>query len=217
MTESFADLRERVRDFIDNEVIPAEPAMDEADAAATAQLEALKAEAKQRGIWALGHPADIGGGGRTFMETALLNEVIGRSFYGQKAVGTWSMQDSLMLKENASPQLRDRWLKPLVAGEIRSSVGLTEPEVAGSDPTLITSTALQDGNDWVINAHKPHDVIDRAIQVHGALGLTPDTPLDGMYRRARYARIYDGPDEVHRYTLARLLAKEGMKAPWHDL
>jgi acyl-CoA dehydrogenase len=139
MTESFAELRKRVRDFIDNEVIPAEPVMDVADSAATAQLEALKAEAKRRGIWALGHPADIGGGGRTFMETALLNEVIGRSFYGQKAVGTWSMQDSLMLKENASPEQRERWLKPLVAGEIRSSVGLTEPEVAGSDPTLISS------------------------------------------------------------------------------
>jgi alkylation response protein AidB-like acyl-CoA dehydrogenase len=390
MTESFAELRKRVRDFIDNEVIPAEPVMDVADSAATAQLEALKAEAKRRGIWALGHPADIGGGGRTFMETALLNEVIGRSFYGQKAVGTWSMQDSLMLKENASPEQRERWLKPLVAGEIRSSVGLTEPEVAGSDPTLISSTAVQDGDEWVINAHKwfttganiaafttifavtdpdaprhkrvsaiivptdtpgyevvrtvptlgtehtimgdhceirltdvrvplsnllgergngfvigqrrlgpgrifhamrwlgqmerafehlveyskrrythgsllidkgeiqgfvaeaamdifyhraavleaaravdegsmarleigmikvrgaklLHDVIDRAIQVHGALGLTSDTPLDGMYRRARYARIYDGPDEVHRYTLARLLSKDGAQAPW---
>lgn len=392
MTQSFAGLRERVRDFIDNEVIPAEPVLDKADAAATARLEGLKGEAKQRGIWALGHPVDIGGGGRTFMETALLNEVIGRSFYGQKAVGTWSMQDSLMLKENASPEQRERWLKPLVAGEIRSSVGLTEPEVAGSDPTLIASTAVQDGDAWVINAHKwfttganiaafttvfavtdpeaakhrrvsaiivptdapgyqvvravptlgtertimgdhceirltnvrvpltnllgergngfvigqrrlgpgrifhamrwlgqmerafehlleyskhryahgsllidkgeiqgfvaeaamdifyhraavldaaravnagsmarleigmikvrgaklLHDVIDRAIQVHGALGLTPDTPLEGMYRRARYARIYDGPDEVHRYTLARLLAKDGTKAPWHD-
>ena len=154
MTQSFAGLRERVRDFIDNEVIPAEPVLDKADAAATARLEGLKGEAKQRGIWALGHPVDIGGGGRTFMETALLNEVIGRSFYGQKAVGTWSMQDSLMLKENASPEQRERWLKPLVAGEIRSSVGLTEPEVAGSDPTLIASTAVQDGDAWVINAHK---------------------------------------------------------------
>ncbi|HEX3930006.1 MAG TPA: acyl-CoA dehydrogenase family protein [Nocardioides sp.] len=393
MTESFEDVRERVRDFIDHEVIPAEPVMDRGDGAATAQLESLKTEAKSRGIWALGHPADIGGGGRTFMETALLNEVIGRSFYGQKAVGTWSMQDSLMLKENASDEQRERWLKPLVAGEIRSSVGLTEPEVAGSDPTLIASTAVLDGDEWVVNAHKwfttganiaafttvfavtdpdadrhrrvsaiivptdspgyqvlravptlgtertimgdhceirltdvrvpvtnllgergngfvigqrrlgpgrifhamrwlgqmerafehlveysqrryvhgsmlsekgeiqafiaesamdifyhraavleaaravdsgslarmeismikvrgaklLHDVIDRAIQAHGALGVTPDTPLEAMYRRARYARIYDGPDEVHRYTLARLIGKDISKAPWYDV
>ncbi|HVW39999.1 MAG TPA: acyl-CoA dehydrogenase family protein [Amycolatopsis sp.] len=390
MTEEFTQLRDRVRDFIDNEVIPAEPELDQAGATGTAKLQRLREEAKRRGLWALGHPKDIGGGGLSFMETAYLNEVIGRSFYGQKAVGTWSMQDSLMLRENASPEQRDRWLKPLVAGEIRSSVGLTEPEVAGSDPTLIASTAVLSGDEWVINAHKwfttganiaafttvfavtdpdapphrrvsaiivptdtpgyevvravptlgtehtimgdhceirltdvrvpagnllgergngfvigqkrlgpgrifhamrwlgqmerafeimvaranerfshgsllidkgeiqrfiaesaadiyyhraavvaaaeaidagsrarleigmikvrgaqlLHDVIDRAIQVHGALGVTPDTPLEGMYRRARYARIYDGPDEVHRYTIARLIGKDISRVPW---
>jgi acyl-CoA dehydrogenase len=390
MPRPFAEIRDDVRDFIDNRVIPAEPVLDKGDEAAREQLEQLKLEAKQRSIWALGHPAEIGGGGLSFMETAMLNEFIGRSFYGQKAVGTWSMQDSLMLIENASPEQRERWLKPLVAGEIRSSVGLTEPEVAGSDPTLIASTAVQDGDEWVVNAHKwfttganiaafttifavtdpeadrhhrvsaiivptdspgyqvvravptlgtertvmgdhceirltdvrvpltnllgdrgngfvigqrrlgpgrifhamrwlgqmerafeilvdyskerfahgslliekgqiqafiaeaamdifyhraavleaarvvdsgsmarleisiikvrgaqlLHDVIDRAIQVHGALGVTPDTPLEAMYRRARYARIYDGPDEVHRQTLARLIGKDRTRVPW---
>jgi len=48
-----------------------------------------------------------------------------------------------------------------------------------------------------------HDVIDRAIQVHGALGYSSDLPLEQMYRFARAARIYDGPDEVHRQTVAR--------------
>ncbi|MEC2073235.1 acyl-CoA dehydrogenase family protein [Alkalihalophilus marmarensis] len=52
-----------------------------------------------------------------------------------------------------------------------------------------------------------HDVIDRAIQVHGALGVTGDTPLEGFYREARTARIYDGPDEVHRFVVARTLIK----------
>ncbi|OLO42736.1 acyl-CoA dehydrogenase [Alkalihalophilus pseudofirmus] len=52
-----------------------------------------------------------------------------------------------------------------------------------------------------------HNVIDRAIQVHGALGVTGDTPLEGFYREARTARIYDGPDEVHRYVVARTLLK----------
>lgn len=389
-SESFEDLRERVRDFIDGEVIPAEPEMDEGGETGTARLQALKDEAKARGLWALGHPAEIGGGGLSFMQTALLNEVIGRSYYGQKAVGTWSMQDSLMLRENASPEQRERWLKPLVAGEIRSSVGLTEPEVAGSDPTLIQSTAVLDGDEWVVNAHKwfttganiaafttifavtdpdadrhrrvsaiivptdspgyevvravptlgteqtimgdhceirltdvrvsatnllgergngfvigqrrlgpgrifhamrwlgqmerafeimvarakvryvhgslliekgqiqamiaesamdifyhraavvaaaeavdggssarleigiikvrgaqlLHDVVDRAVQVHGAMGVTPDTPLEAMLRRARYARIYDGPDEVHRDTIARLVGKDIGRVPW---
>jgi alkylation response protein AidB-like acyl-CoA dehydrogenase len=53
-----------------------------------------------------------------------------------------------------------------------------------------------------------HNVIDRAIQVHGAQGLTEDTPLDHMYRHARAGRIYDGPDEVHITTTARRILKE---------
>jgi hypothetical protein len=59
-----------------------------------------------------------------------------------------------------------------------------------------------------------HDVIDRAIQVHGALGVTGDTPLEFMYREARYARLYDGPDEVHRMVVARRLLKDVGRAPW---
>ena len=65
-----------------------------------------------------------------------------------------------------------------------------------------------------------HDVIDRAIQVHGANGVTDDTPLERMYRHARFARIYDGPDEVHRVSVARLIlggyaaaARAGTSAP----
>jgi alkylation response protein AidB-like acyl-CoA dehydrogenase len=392
----FSELRARMREFIDGEVIPMESVLDGGDGyeenlAAVDAMQELKDKAKKANLWALGHPADIGGGGLTFMETAYLNEIIGRSFYGQTAVGTWSMQDSIMLREAASPEQRERWLAPLVAGEIRSSVGLTEPGVAGSDPTLMQSTAVLDGDEWVVNAHKwfttgasiaafttifartepdaekkhlrfsaiivptdapgyelvravptlgskqsimgdhceirltdvrvpksnllgergkgfllsqkrlgpgrifhsmrwlgqmerafeltvqraqerfahgsllidkgeiqamiaesaadiayhraatvqaalamdagsaarveislvkfrgarlLHDVIDRAIQVHGALGLTGDTPLDAMYRRARYARIYDGPDEVHRGVVARLLSKDPSAAPW---
>jgi len=53
-----------------------------------------------------------------------------------------------------------------------------------------------------------HDVIDRAIQVHWALGVSGDTPLESMYRQARAARIYDGPDEVHRMVVARRVLRE---------
>ena len=56
-----------------------------------------------------------------------------------------------------------------------------------------------------------HDVIDRAIQIHGSLGYSTDLPLEHMYRWARAARIYDGPDEVHRMTVARGIL-EGLRA-----
>ncbi len=59
----------------------------------------------------------------------------------------------------------------------------------------------------VVGARMLHDAIDRAIQVHGARGLTPDTPLERMYRQARFARIYDGPDEVHIQSTARRILR----------
>jgi len=297
------------------------------------------------------------------------------------------MQDSIMLHRYGSEEHKQRWLRPMVAGEIFPSVGLTEPEVAGSDPTLMRATARFDGDDIIVNAHKwfttgansaafttvfaetepdavahrrfsaiivptdspgyeivrviptmghtggghceirltdvrvpgtnllggrgegfviaqrrlgpgrifhcmrwlgqaqrafelmcarattrfahgsllsekgeiqryvaesaaeihshrlmtldaarrmdtgddarieialikfqgatmLHNVIDRAIQVHGALGVSGDTPLERMYREARYARLYDGPDEVHRASVARRLLKDPGSAPW---
>ena len=381
-------LRTRMRRFIDEQVVPAEPALAREDGEAAATMRRLKEAAKREGLWALGHPREIGGGGVPFMPFVFLNEVIGRSHWGQAAVGTLSMQDSIMLHLYGTPEQQRRWLDPLVAGEIYPSVGLTEPEVAGSDPTLMQSTARLDGDHWVVNAHKwftsganraafttifaitepdapahgrfssiivptdapgyeivrvvptmghtggahceirltdvrvpkenllggrgqgfvvaqkrlgpgrifhcmrwlgqaerafelmcqraksrfahgsllsekgeiqryiaesaaeiqaarlmtldaaramdegsearveialikfwgarmLHNVIDRAIQVHGALGVTGDTPLEFMYREARYARLYDGPDEVHRMVVARRLLKDPLGGtPW---
>ncbi len=387
MSEEIRRLRTAMKEFIDVEVIPREHEIEPFDAHGLDVLEALKAEAKRRDLWALGHPLEIGGGGLPFMDFALLNEIIGRSEFGQLAVGSMSMQDSIMLQLYASAAQRERFLKPLVAGEIYPSVGLTEPDVAGSDPTLMETSAVLDGDEWVINGHKwftsngsraafvtvfaktdpdaaspyarfsailvptdtlgydivravptmghiggdhcevryndvrvprdnllgergqgftiaqrrlgpgrifhcmrwlgqaqrafelmverantryahgsllkdkgeiqryvaesaaeiqaarlmtldaaramdrgeqarveismikffgaqmLHNVIDRAIQVHGALGVTGDTPLERMYREARYGRIYDGPDEVHRMVVARSLLAGGAP-PW---
>jgi alkylation response protein AidB-like acyl-CoA dehydrogenase len=123
-----ADLRQRMRDFIDGEVVACEPVLAAHDAAAEARLEELKAEAKRRDLWALGHPAEIGGGGLPFMDFVYLNEIIGRSEWGQVAVGSVSMQDSIMLHRYASGGQRERFLKPLVNGEVYPSVGLTEPD-----------------------------------------------------------------------------------------
>src|SRR6476619_5343128 len=101
-----ADLRRRMKDFIDGEVIASEPELAAEGDAAAARLEALKADAKKRDLWALGHPAEIGGGGLPFMDCVYLNEVSGRSEWGQLAVGSVSMQDSIMLHLHASPEQR---------------------------------------------------------------------------------------------------------------
>ncbi|MFT5530010.1 MAG: acyl-CoA dehydrogenase [Candidatus Poriferisodalaceae bacterium] len=388
LSPELRELKDRMRSFVNDVVIPTEPVLMREDETSESTAADLKRLGKEAGLWALGHPAEIGGGGLPFMDFVYLNEVIGRSHWGQWAVGSLSMQDSIMLHLYASDEQRNRFLTPLVAGDIYPSVGLTEPEVAGSDPTLMQASAILDGDEWVINGHKwftsgankaafttvfaitehdaekhakfssiivptdtagydivrvvptmghtggnhcevnyndvrvpyenllgdrgqgfhiaqkrlgpgrifhcmrwlgqaerafelmceraktrfahgsyladkgdiqamiaesaaeiqacrmmtldaaraidsgsearteislikfygarmLHNVIDRAIQVHGAMGVTSDTPLEFMYREARYARLYDGPDEVHRMVVARKLVRDPYEGvPW---
>ncbi|MBJ83579.1 MAG: acyl-CoA dehydrogenase [Acidimicrobiaceae bacterium] len=388
LPEELRALKTQMKTFINDVVIPREPELMGEDSHSETVAAELKTQAKESGLWALGHPAEIGGGGLPFMDFVYLNEVIGRSHWGSLAVGSLSMQDSIMLHQYASDDQRERFLEPLVAGEIYPSVGLTEPEVAGSDPTQMRAVAVLDGDEWVISGHKwftsganraafttvfaitepdaekhnkfssiivptdtdgyeivrvvptmghtggnhcevnyndvrvpyvnllggrgqgfhiaqkrlgpgrifhcmrwlgqaqrafelmceraktryahgsylaekgdiqsmiaesaaeiqaarmmtldaaraidsgsearteislikfwgarmLHNVVDRAIQVHGALGVTADTPLEFMYREARYARLYDGPDEVHRMVVARRLVRDPYDGvPW---
>ncbi|HEY4028672.1 MAG TPA: acyl-CoA dehydrogenase family protein, partial [Candidatus Dormibacteraeota bacterium] len=118
LTEEVRDLRASMRRFLDDEVIPREAELLDRDGGGRGLLDELKAAAKAEGLWALGHPREIGCGGLPFMPFVYLNEVIGRSEFGQLAVGTVSMQDSIMLHLHASEEQRRRWLAPLVAGDI---------------------------------------------------------------------------------------------------
>jgi len=379
--EHIRPVRERVRRFIEERVYPAESVLEgNSEAAAVDTMRRLMGEAKDLGLWALGHPKEIGGQGLPFLDYVYVNEVVGRSEHAMIALGTHSLQDSIMLNLYAAPHWRARYLKPLVDGELFPSFAMTEPDVASSDPTQLQTRAELDGDFWVINgrkwfttganraayttvmvrtepaetpahqafsmiivptdtpgyniiretpvmgihgghcevaydnvrvprdnllgprgqgfliaqrrlgpgrifhcmrwlgqaqrafdlmcdralhrvafgstladkqliqsmifdtaaeiqscrlltldaAHKMdqgdparveigiikvvgaqmlHNAVDRAIQVFGAKGLTTDTPLDRMYRAARFGRIYDGPDEVHRVSVARALLK----------
>jgi acyl-CoA dehydrogenase len=379
--ESVRPVRDAVHAFMTERVEPAEPALRGNGDEARDLLADLQRQARAEGLWALGHPTDLGGGGLPFLDYVYVNEVQGRSEFGQLALGTFTLQDSLMLHRYAAPEQRTRYLEPLVAGGIWPSFAMTEPGVAGSDPTGLRTHATLEGDEWVIRgrkwfttganraayttvmcrtepegttphrafsmilvptdtpgyrivrdtpvlgidgghcevayedvrvpasnllgprghgfviaqerlgpgrifhcmrwlgqaqrafdllcarlherdafggpladkqlmqqhvfesyaqiqaarlltlqaAHKIdagdqarveigaikvvgarmlHDVIDRAIQVHGAQGLTEDTPLDHMYRHARAGRIYDGPDEVHVTSTGRRILKE---------
>ena len=381
-------IRARVKKFIEQRIYPVESVLDERyDQEAQDLMRRLMSEAKAEGLWALGHPREFGGQGLPFLDYVYVNEVIGRSEHAMIALGTVSLQDSIMLNLHASPRWRELYLRPLVNGDIFPSFAMTEPDVASSDPTQLQTSAALDGDHWVINgrkwfttganraayttvmvrtepaaaphkafsmiivptgtpgyqivretpvlgmrgghcevvydnvrvpaenllgrrgdgfviaqqrlgpgrifhcmrwlgqaqrvfdlmcdrannrvafgsvlaekqsiqnmifdtvaeiqacrlltldaAHKLdkgdsarveigiikvvgaamlHNAIDRAIQVFGAKGLTPDTPLERMYRHARFARIYDGPDEVHRMTVARRILKQYRDGePW---
>lgn len=380
--ERVRPLREKVLRFVQERLYPVEPLLEQVDHDPQAQalMQRLTAEAKAEGLWALGHPARLGGGDLPFLDYVYINEVIGMSRDALWVLGTYSHQDALLLDRYASPRWRTEFLEPLVAGELIQSYAMTEPDVASSDPTQLQTNARLDGDTWVINGRKwftshasraryltvmvrtepgveghgafsqlivptdtpgfrivrrisvmgadtgdhcevvfddvrvpgdsllgergkgfqlaqdrlghgrifhcmrwlgqaerafdlmceravrrrafgeyladkqfiqemvyataaaitsyrlfvldvarridggeqpraeismikvmgarmLHEAIDNAIQVHGALGVSGDTPLERMYRAARSARILDGPDEVHKQRVARLMLK----------
>ncbi len=176
--ESVREIRERVRRFVEEKCYPAEPAVeDRADEAGRAVLRGLMQEAKEEGLWALGHPKEIGGQGLPFLDYVYVNEVVGRSQLAMVALGTHSLQDSIMLQLYASPIWRDRYLKPLVAGEIFPSFGMTEPDVASSDPTQLRTSARLENGEWVINGRKWFTSgADRAAYTTVMLRTEPDVP-----------------------------------------
>ena len=146
-----------VNEFVDRELIPLEGEMLHGDPVA---LEAAVAEKQQKvrqmELWAPGHPVEYGGLGLSLLEHGLLTEALGRTPLGHTVFGAQAPDagNVEILHEYASEDQRDRFLRPLVAGEVRSCFSMTEPETAGSNPLLLATTARKDGSDYVINGQK---------------------------------------------------------------
>jgi acyl-CoA dehydrogenase len=394
----FEEKLEWMRGFVRTEIEPLETLDLDYDTLRRV-TDPLKEQVRAQGLWAAHLPKELGGGGFGQVKLGLMHEILGRCIYAPSVFGNNAPDsgNSELLSEGGTEEQKERWMRPLLDGKIRSAFSMTEPG-AGADPTLLTTTATRDGDEWVINGHKwftsngstadilivmavsnpdvhpyqgssmfivpvdtpgveivrdvptmaePHhitgqfgghaeivyrdvripfdhvvggeaglgqgftlaqkrlgpgrihhamrwlgqgqrafdmlcerslsrythgstlaekqmvqdwiatsatemqaarlltlhaawkmdqvgasrsrveiamikwwgakvlyEVIDRAIQVHGSLGYTTDLPLESMYRHARAARIYDGPDEVHKVTIARQILK-GYEA--HDV
>jgi alkylation response protein AidB-like acyl-CoA dehydrogenase len=378
-------LRARYRAFMEAHVYPNESALNREDDAAEALVAELRDRARADGLWAPHIGPEAGGTGRGFLAYAYLNEEIGRCWWAQLIFGCQAPDagNSEILEMFGTPEQRERFLLPLVRGDVRSYFAMTEKDVSGSDPTGLRTRAVLDGDTWVIDGDKwfqtgadgaafgivmavtdpdraphghisqiivpadtpgvevvrpvpvlghvgrgwnthcevrfrnvrvpvtnilgergdgfriaqkrlgpgrihhvmrwlgqmqrafdlmctyalqreafgsrladkqtvqnwiadsaaeiqacrlmtmhaaqlidagdearveisalkfmaakvLHDVIDRAVQTHGALGISGDSPLSMMYLSARFARIYDGPDEVHRMVVARRILR----------
>jgi acyl-CoA dehydrogenase len=392
----FQEKLDWMRTFVREEIWPLETIESEVDQAQLDRIYApLQEEVKRRGLWAAHLPPDLGGQGFGQVKLGLMHEILGTSPFAPVAFGNGAPDsgNSEILAMAGTPEQKDRWLHPLLAGDLKSAFSMTEPETAGSDPTQLRTTAVRDGDGWVINGHKwfsthasiadflivmavtdpdarphqrasmfivpadtpgvrivrdvptmehpfesygklgnhaeilyedvrvgpeallgdagagfliaqhrlgpgrihhcmrwlgvsrrafdmlceratyreahgsvlaekqtvqnwiadsaaqmqaarlmtlhaawkmdtegasaarqdislikffgagvMHDVVDRALQVHGALGYSTDMPIEAMYRFARAARFYDGPDEVHRQSVARQILR-GYQAP----
>ena len=146
-----------IREFMDREVIPLEGEMLHGDAQTLqTAVEAAQAKVKQMGLWAPNHPVEFGGLGLSMVDHGLFAEAVGRSPLGMTVFGTQAPDagNIEILHKYGTAEQKDRWLQPLVAGEIRSCFSMTEPETAGSNPTLLAATAASDGDDYVINGQK---------------------------------------------------------------
>lgn len=179
-------LRARIIAFMDAEVFPAEARFAEELVQGdrwrpTAIMETLKQRAREAGLWNLFLPESELGAGLTNLEYAPLAELMGRSPLGSEpfncsAPDTGNME---VLVRYGTEAQKQRWLAPLLRGEIRSAFAMTEPEVASSDATNMRATALQDGNEWVINGRKwwTSGACDPRCQVMIFMGLTdPQAP-----------------------------------------
>ena len=154
-------LQERVGAFMDAHVYPNEAAMFDQIADGDRWqpiplMEDLKARAREAGLWNLFLPESELGAGLTNLEYAPLCEIMGRSPFGPEpfncsAPDTGNME---VLARYGTDQQKQRWLEPLLAGEIRSAFAMTEPAVASSDATNIESRVERDGDDYVINGRK---------------------------------------------------------------
>jgi len=155
------ELESRLRAFMDEHIYPNESVYSKQIAAGdrwqpSAIIEELKPKARALGLWNLFLPDAEYGAGLTNFEYAPLCEIMGRSpmapeVFNCSAPDTGNME---VLARYGDPAQKDRWLKPLLAGEMRSCFCMTEPDVASSDATNIRSSIVRDGGDYVLNGRK---------------------------------------------------------------
>jgi acyl-CoA dehydrogenase len=160
-SDKVKDLQSRLSVFMDEHIYPSEGRYEEHVAGPdrwqpVPVIEELKPKARRAGLWNLFLPESDAGAGLTNLEYAPLCEIMGRSImapevFNCSAPDTGNME---VLERYGSPQLRERWLKPLLAGEIRSCYAMTEPKVASSDATNIEARIVRDGDEYVIDGHK---------------------------------------------------------------
>lgn len=165
LSEEMVEIKGKILDFVENKVEPVEgeyheqvdvgdrwshtPRQDEI-------LNGLKDVARDMGLWNFFLPESQGGAGISNLEYAHLAEIMGRSRLASEAFNCSAPDTGNMevLERYGSEEQKKQWLEPLLAGEIRSAFAMTEPGVASSDATNISTSAVLDGDEWVISGEK---------------------------------------------------------------
>src|SRR5262245_11346745 len=144
-------------DFVRAEVWPIETVFEElGQDGFLGAIEPLQAQVRERGLWAAHLPPELGGQGFGQVKLGLMHEILGSSPFAPPVFGNQAPDsgNSEVLALAGTPDQKERYLYPLLAGDLRSAFSMTEPETAGSDPPLLRTRAVEDGDAWVITGHK---------------------------------------------------------------
>jgi hypothetical protein len=157
LSPELEDMRQRTRDFIENAVKPIEGRINAGDRKSLISgVIEMRKEAQARGIWLPHMPKEWGGMDLGHVQLAMVQAEAAKTGFGPFAINAQAPDEGNMhtLLHWGSDEQKQKYLKPLCEGMTRSCFAMTEPEVAGSDHTLIRTRAYPDGDEWVITGHK---------------------------------------------------------------
>jgi acyl-CoA dehydrogenase len=146
-----------MRDFVREEIWPIETVFEDLGQDGFMRAVApLQEQVRERGLWAAHLPPDLGGQGFGQVKLGLMHEILGSSPFAPVVFGNQAPDsgNSEVLALAGTEDQKQQWLHPLLAGDLRSAFSMTEPDTAGSDPTLLRTSAVEDSGSWVINGHK---------------------------------------------------------------
>jgi acyl-CoA dehydrogenase len=165
LSDHINDIRLRTARIVNEEILPNETLLwssrrgqvsDEVRAQAKARREKIQERVKSEGLWAPHLPPEYGGMGIDFMAHAYMNEILAYAVGAASLFGVVAPNsgNQTILAKYGTEEQKEKWLLPLVEGTMQSGFSMTEPENAGSDPRSIRTSAVREGDEWVINGHK---------------------------------------------------------------
>ena len=179
-------LRRRYRHFVETRILPLEddPAnYDTHENIRTEVLEEVRARARADGLWAPQMPVALGGLGLPVVGMAACYEEMGRSIFGPVVFNCAAPDDGnmILLAKVANEAQKERWLRPIIEGRVRSAFAMTEPAPgAGSDPSLMRTRAERKGDRWIVNGRKWFITGAEAARHNILIARTSDDPRKGL-------------------------------------
>ena len=153
----FQEQLDWMRTFVREEIWPIETVIDDLGQQGFVRAIApLQEQVKERGLWAAHLPPDLGGQGFGQVKLGLMHEILGTSVFAPSVFGNQAPDsgNSEVLAMAGTEDQKEQYLHPLLEGDLKSAFSMTEPDTAGSDPTLLKTSAVEDGDAWVINGRK---------------------------------------------------------------